>query len=127
MARSCDPAVLTFFGHTHQVSLEVVGLQRYVQPRMWVPSKSWSAVNIHLHGIRPPAMDDNIFPIDEEVEAMCETDGTTYCWAGHGMPARFAAHIQQDCHPELAVKIERLFCFLGCGDWVSGYRQRWTW
>ena len=62
--------------------LEVVGLQRYVQPRMRVPKKSWLALNIHLHGIGPPAMDDNNFRTNEEVEGICETDGTTYCRAG---------------------------------------------
>lgn len=36
------------------------------------------------------------------------------------MPARFAAHIQQDSGPELAEKIERLLSLLGCDDRVSG-------
>ena len=50
--------------------------------------------------IRPPAMDDNNLPIDEEGEGMCETGWTT----GYGIPARFAAHVQQDRRPELAEK-----------------------
>ena len=68
MARSCEPAVLTFFGHTNLIAFEIWpmfggrGLQRYVQPRMRVPRESWLALNIHLHGFRRPATDDKQLP-----------------------------------------------------------------
>ena len=59
----------------------------------------------------------NNFPIVEELEAMCETDDITFGRTiGHGIPARFTAHIRQDSRPELAEKIERLFCLLGTDD-----------
>ena len=32
--------------------------------------------------IRPPAIDDNSFPIGGEVEVMGETDGAVHCWVG---------------------------------------------
>ncbi len=65
-------------------------------------------------------MGDNNSPIDEEVEAMCETDGMTYFRAGQ--LATDACKVR----PELADKIERQFRPLDCDDWVSSCIQRWT-
>ena len=62
---------------------------------------------------------------------MCETDGITHLRAGQlatgYLQGSLLTYIQQGSHPELAEKIERLFCFLGCDDRVSDCRQRWTW
>ena len=109
--------------------LEVVGLQHYVQPHMRVSKESWLTLNFHLHGIRPPAMDDSNSPLNEEVEAMRETDDTTYCWAGQlatgclqGSPITSSRNIAQASRKNRAS-----ICFLGRDDWVSGCRQRWPW
>ena len=62
-------------------------------------------------------------PIDEEVEWVCISDGTTYYrargWPGYMQAsARFAAHVQQASCAILAEKYERIFGLLGL---VTGY------
>ncbi len=66
---------------------------------------------------------------DEEVQPTRETHDMTCCCGrtiGHRMPVRFTVHMQQDSHPKLAEKIERLLFLLDCGECVSGCRRLWT-